>query len=99
MADRAALGGHGGPDQVVLFLGFYRTLAHTALMESTGQQISVCEHLKAVDDYIRGQGVHVAAVCTPWSRNCRNWVVYENVVLDAEGLRRKFDLPDFVIVH
>jgi hypothetical protein len=38
-------------------------------------------------------------VCTPWSRNCRNWVVYENVILDAEGLRKKFGLADVVIVH
>ena len=68
------------------------------MMESTSEK-RVCEHLRAVDEYIRGQGVRVAAVCTPWSRNCRNWVVYENVVLDAEGLRVKFELPEFVIVH
>jgi hypothetical protein len=67
-------------------------------MESSSEK-RVCAHLLAVDDYLRGQGVRVAAVCTPWSRNCRTWVIYDSVVLDAAGLRQKFDLPDFVIVH
>ncbi|HSZ59221.1 MAG TPA: hypothetical protein VK797_26505 [Tepidisphaeraceae bacterium] len=38
-------------------------------------------------------------VCTPWSRNCRNCVYFDNIVLDAESLKSRSELPNFVAVH
>jgi hypothetical protein len=59
----------------------------------------VCEHLRPVEEYLRTQGAVVASVGTPWSRNCRTWVMFDGVVLDAAALKARFRLPEFVIVH
>jgi hypothetical protein len=62
-------------------------------------QTQLCPHLQPVLEYIRSQGVHIFDVCTPWSRNCRNWVYFENIVLDADALKLRFSHPDCVVVH
>lgn len=59
----------------------------------------VCEHLEPVERYVRSLGVRVAWVGSPWSRNCRNWVVFDLAVLDADALRKRFSLPPTVVVH
>jgi hypothetical protein len=67
--------------------------------EGSRPRPDVCEHLRLVKEYILAQGAKVYSVGTPWSRNCRNWMYFENVVLDADALRARFSLPDFVVTH
>ncbi len=66
-----------------------------ALFAETG----VCEHLLEVQKYVQSQGIAVSDVLSPWSENCRNWVYFVGVVLDGEALKKRFSLPDFVVVH
>src|SRR5699024_3588097 len=59
----------------------------------------ICQHLKPVEDYIRSHGARVLGIGTYWSSNCRTWVVFQNAMLDAEALKARFALPDFVKVY
>jgi hypothetical protein len=77
----------------------YRNIGQPHRADALFAQVAVCEHLRPVLDYIRSEGVRVLDVCTPWSRNCRNWVYFDNIVLDPESLKTRFQLPDFVTVH
>lgn len=58
----------------------------------------VCDHLRAVEDHLRSLGRSVTASGQVWSSNCRYWV-YFDAVLDCEGLRKRFSLPDCVEIH
>src|SRR5690349_13736251 len=60
-----------------------------ALFAETG----ICEHLAPVEQYLRSVGAEVYSVCTPWSRNCRRWVYFHNVVIDAAALIERLKLP------
>jgi hypothetical protein len=77
----------------------YRNVGKSERADALFTPSGVCEHLQPVEDYIRSQGVRVFDVCTPWSQNCRNWVYFENIVLDAASLKSRFQLPDFVTIH
>ena len=77
----------------------YRNAGEHAKADALFIDTGVCEHLRPVETYIREQGGRVTYVGSPWSRNCRNWVYFEGVVLDGESLRRRFGLPDFIVVH
>ena len=66
-----------------------------ALFSETG----ICEHLAPVEAYLRSMGAEVYSVCTPWSKNCRRWVYFENVVIDGAGLIERLKLPACVTVH
>jgi len=66
-----------------------------ALFADTG----VCAHLRPVQDYVRSRGIRVLDVTTPWSKNCRNWVYFDRVVLDVDSLKSRFNLPACVVVH
>ena len=77
----------------------YRNAARPEGADSLFAQVQICQHLRPVFDYIRSQNLHILDVCTPWSRNCRNWVYFENIVLDPESLKRRFGLPEFVVPH
>jgi hypothetical protein len=59
----------------------------------------ICEHLKPVEDYLRSQGLRIIYVGQPWSRNCRVWVYFADVVLDVESLKARLKLPDCVVIH
>ena len=78
---------------------FYRNAGQPQRADLLFAQVQICEHLRPVFDYIRSQGVHVLDVCTPWSRNCRNWAYFENIVLDLASLKGRFGLPQFVVAH
>lgn len=60
---------------------------------------NVCGCLAPIEGYLRGRGVLVADVGTPWSKNCRQWVYFHRVVLDAAGLIARFAPPASVVVH
>ena len=62
-------------------------------------QPDVCAHLQPVKDYILQQGATIEWVGTPWSHNCRHWMYFKGVVLDGDGLKKRFNLPDFIVVH
>lgn len=66
-----------------------------ALFAHTG----VCEHLLPVEQYIRAQGGRITFVGQAWSNNCRTWVYFDDVILDPQALRKRFNLPDFVVAH
>jgi hypothetical protein len=59
----------------------------------------ICEHLKPVEDYLRSRGLRIVYVGQPWSRNCRTWVYFGDVVLDAQSLKARLGLADCVVVH
>jgi hypothetical protein len=67
-------------------------------MDASTQPV-VCEHLRKVHDYLLSRGARVASVGRPWGRNCRTWVTFDGVVIDAAGLKAKFGLPACVVVH
>lgn len=77
----------------------YRNAGHQAKSDELYRESGVCEHLRPVEDYIRSQGARVMGIGSYWSINCRTWVVFQDVILDAEALKKKFSLPDFVSVH
>jgi hypothetical protein len=58
----------------------------------------VCDHLRKVEDHLRGLGRAVTASGKVWSNHCRFWV-YFDAVLDCEALRKRFELPAFVEIH
>lgn len=60
---------------------------------------SVCACLAPAEAYVRGLGVHVVDVSQAWSENCRSWLYFDNVVLDAAGLIARLKLPACVEVH
>lgn len=60
---------------------------------------SVCACLAPVEAYVRSLGVHVVDVSSPWSKNCRNWVSFDDVVLDGPALIKRFALPATIVVH
>jgi hypothetical protein len=77
----------------------YRNAGEAQQADELYRESGICEHLKPAEDYIRSLGVRVRAMGSYWSHNSRIWVYFENAVLDAEALRKKFNLPDFVSVH
>jgi hypothetical protein len=77
----------------------YRNAGDHAKADELYRESGICEHLKPVEDYIRSLGVKVRAMGSYWGRNSRMWVYLENATLDAEALKKKFNLPDFVSVH
>lgn len=77
----------------------YRNAGEGAKADELYRDSGICEHLKPVEDYIRSLDVKVRAMGSYWGHNCRMWVYFENAMLDAEALMKKFNLPDFVSVH
>ena len=77
----------------------YRNAGQHAKADELYRESGICEHLKPVEDYIRSLGVRVMGIGSYWSQNCRTWVVFQNALLDAEALRQRFHLPEFVKVH
>lgn len=58
----------------------------------------ICDHLRPVVDHCRAAGGVVTFAGQAWSSNCHVWV-YFDAVLDAEALRRRFELPACVHLH
>jgi hypothetical protein len=58
----------------------------------------MCEHLAALDRHLKESGFEETFRGQAWSNNCREWAYYD-CVLNFESLRKKFNLPDFVVVH
>jgi hypothetical protein len=77
----------------------YRNQNEPAKADALFGKTEVCEHLRPVDQYLRERGARVLSIGTPWSSNCRTWVTFGGVVLDVESLRKRFALPDFVVIH
>jgi hypothetical protein len=77
----------------------YRNAGEPRQADELYRESGICEHLKPVEDYIRSLGIRVRAMGSYWSHNCRTWVFFENAMLDAEALKTKFNLPDFVSGH
>jgi len=77
----------------------YRNMGRPDRADAVFADTGICSHLRPVQEYIRSLGEKVYDVCTPWSQNCRTWVYFENVVLDTESLKSRFNLPDFIVTH
>ena len=77
----------------------YRNIGRVEDARALWRDTGVCRHLKPVVEYLRAQGAEVCFAGQTWSRNCRIWVVFEDVVLDGESLIRRFALPPCVVVH
>jgi len=58
----------------------------------------LCEHLRAAEKYVRGQGGRVISTAQPWSANCHVWV-YFDVLLDSDRLIKGLGLSSCVQVH
>lgn len=58
----------------------------------------VCEHLRAVEDYLVSKNIPITFAGKAWSSNCRHWI-YFDAVLDCEGLRKRFMLGPTVTIH
>jgi hypothetical protein len=63
------------------------------------KETGICEHLAPAEAYLRSKSAEVYSVCTPWSKNCRRWVYFNNVVIDGPALIRRLNLPACVAVH
>ena len=77
----------------------YRNMQQTNQSDKLFANTRICDHLQPVLEYIVKQGVHIGDVGTPWSNECNVWVYFEEAVLDAESLKKRFCLPDVVAVH
>jgi tetratricopeptide (TPR) repeat protein len=77
----------------------YRNMERDDLAEALMAESNVCQHLRAVEQYVRAQGARVHDIGTPYGGNCRTWVIFEDVVLDTEALSKRFDLPPCVTTH
>ena len=77
----------------------YKAMGHPERIESLFARTGICQHLKPVEDYLRGQGAKVLDICRPWSSKCRTWVYFDNIVIDAEALKGRLHLADCVEVH
>ena len=77
----------------------YRNLGQPDRAAALYAELDVCEHLQAVKDYLLANGGTVYSVGSPWSRNCRRWMYFANIVIDADALRKRFALPDFIVTH
>ena len=58
----------------------------------------VCDHLRKLEDHLVSEGHRITASGQVWSMNCRFWI-YFDAVLDCDALRKRFELPAFVVVH
>jgi len=58
----------------------------------------VCDHLRKLEDYLMSQGIPPTSSGQVWSMNCRFWI-YFKAVLDCDALRKRFELPAFVVEH
>lgn len=63
-----------------------------------GMEKHVCDHLRKLEDHLLSLGHSITASGQVWSSNCRFWV-YFNAILDCDALRKRFELPEFVVVH
>ncbi len=77
----------------------YRNMGRADRADAVFADTGICQHLRPVQEYIRSLGVRVYDVCTPWTENCRTWVYFENVVVDTESLRSRFNLPASIVTH
>lgn len=55
----------------------------------------MCEHLKQLDEDLKGKGIKETFRGEAWSHNTREWVYYD-CILGLEAIREKYRLPDFV---
>jgi hypothetical protein len=58
----------------------------------------MCIHLKAVEDYIKQQGIVEYWRGQPWTRNCREWIYFE-CVFSPTQLKAKLGLDACVDIH
>jgi hypothetical protein len=58
----------------------------------------LCEHLKPVEDYLRGKGIPVFSSARPWSANCHIWV-YFDALLDCQRLIDGLNLATCIQIH
>src|SRR5262245_52763718 len=63
-----------------------------------GMDKHVCDHLRAVEDYLVSVGRAITGSGQAWSSNCRFWV-YFDAVLDCEALIKKFALAGCIGIH
>jgi hypothetical protein len=63
------------------------------------KETGICDHLAPAEAYLRAQGAQVYSVCTPWSKKCRRWVYFDNVVIDGSSLIDRLNLPACVTAH
>jgi hypothetical protein len=59
----------------------------------------VCEHLQSAKQAILAAGGKITFVGQAWSRNCRNWMYFSDVYIDADALKKRLNLPGCVVVH
>ncbi|MFT3794104.1 hypothetical protein [Flavobacterium sp.] len=58
----------------------------------------MCEHLAALDNELKANGIAEIFRGQAWSDHCREWVYYD-CVLDLEKIRQRHQFPDFVKIH
>jgi hypothetical protein len=58
----------------------------------------VCEHLQPLEAALLDRGIPATFRGQAWSNNCREWV-YFDCWIDADAVRARFLLPDFVTKH
>ena len=57
-----------------------------------------CEHLFPLEKELLDRGVKETYRGQAWSDNCREWV-YFDCYFDTEGIKRRLNFPDCVVVH
>jgi hypothetical protein len=72
-------------------------MVHPSEMAPTPEN-HVCGHLRQLEDHLVSEGHKITASGQVWSMNCRFWI-YFDAVLDCDALRRRFELPEVVVVH
>ena len=58
----------------------------------------ICDHVKPLEDALVAAGHKEQYRGAPWSRNCREWVVFD-VLLDTAALKKRFKFAPCVKVH
>ena len=76
----------------------YRTLRQPQRSTDLFANVPICEHLEPVRQHLLERGAGITYAGTPWSRNCRTWIYFDQVINPAELIAR-FVLPSCVIAH
>jgi hypothetical protein len=76
----------------------YRRAGRDAKSKELYADTELCEHLKPVEDYLRGKGIPVFSSGRPWSANCHIWV-YFDALLDCQRLIDGLSLAPCVHIH
>lgn len=60
--------------------------------------MDMCAHLKPIEDYLKKAGYTEIYRGQPWSKNCREWIYFDEV-LDPIELIKTFNLNKSISIH